>query len=389
MHQQFYNKKAGKASGEKGLTTIELLIAMTIFLIVISSVYGILRIGNMSRSTINSRSENIKNVRMAVNYLGREAVNAGLGYNRIGGTVPDDFTTWRFGLPADPDKDPDLLTAISTGVNIDNSGLSKNGEKNDVVAFAFRDFQFNNGLPVQITDVVDTGTSLILNTKNGACADCQANDLYLIEAGNGKQALVLSTIKKDDNSIVLEDDGLSLNYGSAGSAPKCTPNAAGVVNKNCLASLTGGLLGILTGGLTANSQVKKCPDGITANCINYTTTSVVAKKIFLVSYNIDSNGTLIRTTFGNNTSGKKNEQVVEHPIANGIRSFKLQYLLSDGTVADDPSAANLQKEKCNDIVQIIVTVTVESETNENGVISKDPVVLSSTFSTRNLKYDAY
>ena len=84
---------------------------------------------NLSRTNINNRSENIKNVRMAINSIGREAVNAGLGYNRIGGTVPDDFSTYNFGMPPDEDFDNDLLTAISAGFNIGPSKLSLNGQK--------------------------------------------------------------------------------------------------------------------------------------------------------------------------------------------------------------------------------------------------------------------
>lgn len=363
-------KKAVNKNSEKGLTVIELLIAMMIFLIVMGSVYGILKIGNMSRTTINSRSENIKNVRMAINSLGREAVNAGLGYNRIGGTVPDDFTADNFGLPEDADEDSDLLTAISAGYNIGESDLTKKGEKNDVVAFAFRDFQFNDGFPIVINDVTENGDTLILKTPDGACANCRPFDLFLIEAGDGKKAIILSTDIVNGNSIILggDDDPLNVNYGKKkGKKGKDDDDDDdGKKDKK------------------EKSTVKKCKDGNKSNCIDYKSTTVVAKKIYLVSYNIGADGTLIRTTFGNNTGGGPDEQILKQPIANGVRSFKIQYLLTDGTVTEDPSVANTQKERCNDIVQLEVTVTVDSETN-----SSEPITLTSTFSTRNLKYDVY
>lgn len=363
MRNKIFKKTINRKS-EKGLSAIELLIAMAIFLIVMSSVYGILKIGNMSRTTINSRSENIKNVRMAINTIGREAVNAGLGYNRIGGTVPDDFTADNFGLPADDDDVDDLLTAISAGYNITESDLSKNGEKNDVAAFAFRDFQFNDGFPIVINDVQENGGTLILKTPDGACANCRPYDLFLLETGEGKQAVILSTDIVNGNSIVLggDNDPLNINYGKGGEGDD---------------------------GKKGKSTVKKCEDEKKGNCIDYASTTVVAKKIYLVSYSVSADGTLIRTTFGNNTGAGADEQIVRHPIANGVRSFKIQYLLSDGTVTDDPSVANTQKERCNDIVQIEVTVTVESETSQMGAITSDPITLTSTFSTRNLKYDVY
>lgn len=343
---------------ERGLTAVELLVSMAIFLIVMGSVYGVLKIGNMSRSSINNRSENIKNVRMAINSIGREAVNAGLGYNRIGGIVPDDFTTDNFGLPADPDEDDDLLTAISAGYNISESDLTKQGEKNDVTAFAFRDFQFNDGFPIVINDVKEDGDALILKTPSGACANCRPYDLFLIETTEGKQALILSTDIVNGDQIVLggdDSDPLKVNYGK---------------NKGS--------------GKKEKSKVKKCKDGKKNDCVDYTSTTVVAKKIYLVSYSVAADGTLIRTTFGNNTGGSAEEQIVRQPIASGVRSFKINYLLSDGTTTSDPSVANTEKEKCNDIIQLEVTVVVDSE---NG--SSEPISLTSTFSTRNLKYDVY
>lgn len=369
MKNRIFKKAFGRKS-EKGLSAVELLIAMAIFLVVMSSVYGILKIGNMSRTTINSRSENIKNVRMAINTIGREAVNAGLGYNRIGGTVPDDFTTDNFGLPADADDVDDLLTAISAGNSISESDFSKNGEKNDVVAFAFRDFQFNDGFPIVINDVTQNGNTLVLKTPDGACANCRPYDLFLLETGEGRQAVVLSTDIVNQNSIVLggDTDPLNINYGKKGKKGKGGEDE---------------------GGKKDDSTVKKCVDGKKSSCIDYGSTTVVAKKIYLVSYSVSADGTLIRTTYGNNTGASADEQILRQPIANGVRSFKLQYLLSDGTVTDDPSVANTEKEKCNDIVQIEVTVTVDSETNQMGAITSDPITLTSTFSTRNLKYDVY
>lgn len=416
---------------ERGLTAVELLVSMAIFLIVVGAVYGVLRIGNMSRSSINSRSENIKNVRMAINSIGREAVNAGLGYNRVGGTVPDDFTADNFGLPADADTDDDLLTAISAGYNISESDFSTAGARNDVVAFAFRDFQFNDGFPIIINDAKEDGGKLILKTPDGACANCRPYDLFLIESGDGKKAIILSTDIVNNNTIVLggDEDPLNINYGNKkGSQKKAQKRvddaqkelqkkkddqakaqddlakaiAKGDVKKildiqNLLTALLGDIasaqaelnaallaLANINGSATSGSTVKKCAYGETEKCVSYSSTQVVAKKIYLVSYSVSADGTLIRTTFGNNTGAGADDQIVKQPIASGVHSFKLKYLLADGTTTEDPSVANTQKEKCNDIIQIDVTVVVDSE---NG--SSEPISLNSTFSTRNLKYDVY
>ena len=414
---------------ERGLTAVELLISMAIFLIVVGAVYGVLRIGNMSRTSINNRSENIKNVRMAINSIGREAVNAGLGYNRIGGTVPDDFTTDNFGLPADADTDDDLLTAISAGYDISESDFSKGGARNDVVAFAFRDFQFNDGFPIIINDAKEESGKLVLKTPDGACANCRPFDLFLIETGDGKKAIILSTDIVNNNTIILggDEDPLNVNYGNKKNSQKKAQKrvddaqkelqkkkddqakaqddlakaiAKGDLKKildiqNLLTALLGEIsaaqaelnaallaLSNLNSG-TSGSTVKKCQFGETEKCVSYSSTQVVAKKIYLVSYSVSADGTLIRTTFGNNTGAGADDQIIRQPIASGVHSFKLKYLLADGTTTEDPSVANTQKERCNDIIQIDVTVVVDSEN------SSEPISLNSTFSTRNLKYDVY
>ena len=429
-------KITSERNSEKGLSAVELLIAMVIFLIVMSSVYGILKIGNMTRTTINSRTENVKNVRMAINSIGREAVNAGLGYNRIGGTVPDDFTSYNFGLPADSDDNDDLLTAISAGSSINQSDFSKQDQKNDVVAFAFRDFQFNNGFPIIITDAQQNKNGeLVLKTPDGACASCRPYDLFLIESGEGRQAVILSTDIASNNQIILggDADPIDINYGKKGkSLKKAQKDVDDAIKKvadatkklteetqklleaqlkgdlSKIADLTKKLLDAQQAVATAQqalaaaqavlaslsnpgsgSAVKKCTTGITTSCINYGSTTVTAKKIYLVSYGIDASGTLIRTTLGNNTGASADDQVVKQPIASGVQSFKIQYLLSDGTVTSDPSVANTQKEKCNDIIQIDVSITVDPEANSAAAGKSDPITLTSTFSTRNLKYDVY
>jgi Prokaryotic N-terminal methylation motif len=412
---------------ERGLTAVELVVSMAIFLIVVAAVYGVLRIGNMSRTSINSRSENIKNVRMAINSIGREAVNAGLGYNRIGGTVPDDFAADNFGVPADADDNDDLLTAITSGSNISESDLSAAGARNDIVAFAFRDFQFNDGFPIVINDAKEEGGKLILKTPDGACANCRPYDLFLIETGDGKKAIILSTDVINNNTIVLggDEDPLSINYGkkSQKNAQKRFDKAEKELQKKKdeqkkaqddlakaiakgdlkkildLQNLLTALLGDLSaaqaeynaallalggsGSQTAGSAVKKCPPGDTEKCISYSGTTVVAKKIYLVSYSVGADGTLIRTTFGNNTGAGADDQIVRQPIANGVKNFKVSYLLSDGTTTNDPSEASTQNARNNEIVQIDVTVTVDSEKGN------EPITLNSTFSTRNLKYDVY
>ena len=106
---------------ETGFSLIELMISLTVFVIFIGALYGVVRIAGIQKSTINSQTEVMKNLRLSLNTIGRDAVNAGLGYSRIGGNMPDNLTNVRMGLPADANATPDLLTAVIGGDNINTN----------------------------------------------------------------------------------------------------------------------------------------------------------------------------------------------------------------------------------------------------------------------------
>jgi len=343
-----------------GFSLVEMIIAMVVFMIIMSAIYGLLRFGNISRSSINSQTETIKSARTAVNSVGRDVVNAGLGFSRVGGLVPDDFAPGHLSISNDNGPERDLLTGIIAGNDLRESDLSRNGQKNDMIAFAFRDMQFNNGNPIMISDapiLSITNNSNVLKTTGDACAVCRPFDLYLIESKEGKQAIVMATAVPDVNTMVLgQDDPLNLNQQ--------------VIN------------------LSSNerSVLTKCILGNTSNCFNYDN-GVTAKKIYWVSYSVAVDGTLVRTMYGNNTGGTAAQQIQVQPLVYGVQNFQVRYLMQDGTTSDDPSNNNTTPLMMNDVVQVEISVTIRAEGNENGVTNTELMNVTSTFSTRNLKYD--
>jgi prepilin-type N-terminal cleavage/methylation domain-containing protein len=353
------NARKKTSANQAGFSLLEMMIAVTVFLIVMSAVYGLLRIGIISRNNINNRSETLTNARTAVNSIGKDAINAGLGFTRVGGIVPDDFYTELLDLDDDNGQQRDLLTGIIAGNDVRESDLSKNGTKNDVIAFAYRDLHFNGGNSITIDDAPIASiinNSIVLKTPAGACANCNPFDLYLIESTDGKQAVVMATAIPDTNTIVLDiDDPLELNQPVIESANE-------------------------------RSILPKCILGNTVNCLNYDA-GVTAKKIHWVSFSVDADGTLVKTTYGNNTGGTAAQQIQKHPIAYGVQNFQVRYLMQDGTISDDPAQGNDFPMKMNEVVQVEIKLTIQAENNENGVTNTELVNVTSTFSTRNLKYD--
>ena len=335
---------------------MEVLITIVIFLIVIAAIFGVLRAGTILRETATERSEITANARAALNHVGKEAVNAGLGYSKVGGIVPDDFANNLLNTPADQDSTRDIFPGVIAGDEVSTSSLSVAGEKNDVVAFVFRDLAFNNGESILVTDSGFQAGNSFLTTPVDACASCRKWDLYLVQSANGNHALTIATDVTSNRFIEFADgDPLGLNRRTVGPPWE-------------------------------RSVLKKCSPGETEGCFSYTPYATL-KRIFITSYSVDSEGTLVKTIYGNNTGGSAADQIQVHPLAHGVQRFQVRYLMQDGTMKDDPSNGYEDQMKLNEVVQVEIKITIKSETNMNGVTSTEIINLDSTFSTRNLRYD--
>lgn len=357
---------APKNRREAGFSLIELMISLTVFLIFISTVYGLLRIANIQKSAVNSQTEVIKNLRLSLNTIGRDAVNAGLGYSRVGGNMPDNLTNVRMGLPADAGTAQDLLTAIIGGDNINSNAFLPNTERTDVVAFAYQDKSFNGGVSIPLTDsaVFNTTGVTLTSAGNGATSVNQFDLLFISEGTTGRTAMALVTTKTDNSTLRIETgaaDPLGINSPFNG-----TP--------------------------ASKSRLTKCVLVGETACMNFATVagsaSVTAKKVFWVSYSVTNDGTLMRTTYGNNTGATDANQIQNQPIAYDVQNFQVRYLLRDGTFTDDPSLNGANQGALNNVVQIQVTMTARITVQENGTNIQKVVDLKSTFSTKNLNYDA-
>lgn len=354
MHNGGFSEKLN--DGQSGFSLIELMITAAIFLVVMAATFGILRMGVLMRSSVNDRTETIDNARMAINSIGREAVNAGLGYARNGSIVPDDFTFSLLNTPNDPGTARDLFTSIVAGNGINSSVLSSNGQKNDVITFIFRDLNFNGGNPVIVKNTAVNANYMVLKTPPGGCVDCRQYDLYSVESADGNQALALATAVLFNSDVHIENnDPMGLNRAVAGTA-------------------------------STRSILTECAPNETANCFNYTPQATL-KRVFLTSYSVDNSGALIRTTYGNNTGGNATQQIQRQPMAYGVQNFQVRYLMQDGTVSDDPSNGGVDQAKMNDVVQIEIRITIQTTRNVAGATTVDTVNLSAYSSTRNLKYD--
>lgn len=357
-----------KAEKSAGFSLLEIMVAMVIFLIVTGAIFGLLQVGRVDKSRSSTRTDMLKNARVAVHLIGRDALNAGLGFHRIGGIVPDDFISTRFGNPVDLDNNKDLLPSIIGGNNRFSNGLITNAtDKTDTMVFAFRDVDFNNGDSIELLSVSnptgDPATPRVKTKLANGAANTSNFDLYLLESTTSQIAVMATATNKTNEIDFKAGDPLGLNLPLNGTG------------KN-------------------SSLLRACATADDENCTTYSFASL--KRFYLVSYKIKDDGTLVRITYGNNRDKPANEQIVEQPLAYNVQNLQVKYLLENGTVTENPAAGNDgiagtsddDPRQFNQVRQITINLIVLSTEIDEMTRKPEEVTLTATFSTRNLEYDA-
>lgn len=120
------------------------------------------------------------------------------------------------------------------------------------------------------------------------------------------------------------------------------------------------------------------------------------KRVFLVSYKIKPDGTLVRMVYGNNRGAGATGQLQELPLAYNIEDMQIKYVLDDGTTVDNPSVGPDGIVGTNDddwqgfnrVRQVQISVSVQSTEIDEKTKKPETIQISSTYATRNLEYDA-
>jgi prepilin-type N-terminal cleavage/methylation domain-containing protein len=386
LNRRRKSDSATRDQGNKGFTLIELVVAMVLFLIVTGSIYGLLQVGRTDRNRSSRRSDILKNARIAIHLIGRDALNGGLGYHRRGAVAPDGFLNSRFGIAPDPDTDRDLVTSIMVGDNVFPNDLST--AVTDTVVFVSRDLNFNAPAPspgivpvgetIDLTDVSFPGGApgtprLKAKTATGAAAAAQY-DLYLVESDTSQVAIMATQVSGTDTIDAAPGDPLGLNQ------PLNGVGAAGSVLRKC------------------NPPTTDDPPVLDEYCTTYIAglNSATLKRFFMVGYRVTQDGTLMRTLYGNNRGAAAAAQIIEQPLAYNVQDLQIQYVLKDGTVTSNPVAgadgvfgnSDDDQDAVNRIRQITVTVRVQSTESDEQTQRPEVITLTATFSTRNMEYDA-
>ena len=347
-------------SSEAGFTLLEMLVSMVIFLAVTGMIWGALSVARYGRNTVNEEVELTKTVRVGLALLGRDTYNAGYGYPlRSAVVLPDNRLTTLLGLPNDFDSSRDTVPPIIAGNNITLNSINPvAGTRTDQVTFLYKDSTFNPvsnvsgapavSSPLSINAATTTGTGIDeIVPLTGSNSVCRVNDLYLI-SGNTGSTLGLATALSGSNKVQFSNgDVLGINQtGSSGPLR----------------------------GITVPASMLR---------------------VMMVTYFVTTDGTLTRRKYANAPVQIPAVAFVDEPLVYGVENFQVQYVMEDGSIRDNPSAgpngvpgdADDQQSLLEAVRQIRFTVNVRS--NERDT-SGQPfrASMTSTFSTRNLGYDA-
>jgi hypothetical protein len=357
----FQNEKAvERRRGEEGFSVFEIIVAMVIFLGVTASIWGLLRVALLGREATSQNTQLTKTVRLGLNLVGRDTYNAGLGYP-VSSTVvlPDNRISNLLGIPVDVDTSRDTVPPIITGNNITlNTFNTVAGVRTDQVTFLFKDTAFNlignagppdRRVPQPLSINAATTTAGIdeIVPISGSNTVCRVNDIYLITGNTGSTIGLATALSGADKVQFSNGDALGLNQTGA----------------------TGPLSGI--------------------------TTPASLQRIQMVTYFVTADGTLTRRQYANVPPAVPVVGWVDEPLVYGVENFQIQYVMNDGTLSDNPSAGpdgiagNGDDTQANlaEVRQIRYTISVRS-TEEGADNRPYRETMTSTFSTRNLGYEA-
>lgn len=354
-------RKLAKFNVQSGFSILELLTAMVIFVVVTGSVWSVMNVAQQSRKVVSEQTQTAKNVRLTLNLMGRDTYNAGYGYplrNTV--FIPDNAISTAVGIPVDSDATRDLVPPIISGNNVTlNTYNTAANVFTDQVTFLYKDESFNVvgsagppdtrvSTPLRINAAVTNGAGIDeIVPISGSNSACRVNDLYLISGGNGSTLGVATALVGADTVQFANGDVLGFNLTGAGGSFRAI------------------------------------------------TLPATMQRVNMVTYFVTPDGTLTRREYINVAPVVPAVPFVDEPLVYDVENFQIRYIMDNGTVSDNPSAGpdgvpgNADDAQANlaAIRQVRFTISVRSrELRSNGQPYRE--TMTSTFSTRNLGYDA-
>jgi prepilin-type N-terminal cleavage/methylation domain-containing protein len=308
MRNERKTARRGGAS-EAGFTLLEVLVAVAIFTIVTGAIYSLLKVGQSDAFHTTQKTETTQNARVALNAIGRDAINSGVGYWNFGANLPDGTFQRLMFLSGETDGAPDVLTPVVPGDDVRTIGVNGASVAVDAITFAYEDNAFNGGQSIAASNINETN-GIVTVDNNGPCASGETY-VYIIDNGNSP---ALGSLTKLDGTTRLyfeeAKDPLLINKKGTGSPFD--------------------LLG---------------------------TEQAAIRRVKWVTYYVRDDRTLVRREYGSTSdlvgdgleggglggvvptdAQDKELGYVEMPLAFNVSDFQIRYVLADGSTVDNVTA---------------------------------------------------
>lgn len=290
-------------SRQSGFSLLELVVAMAIFMVVVGAIYAMLEVGRSDAFLTKQKTETMQNARIALNTIGRDAVNAGVGYWKSGARVPDGTLSNLLFITDDADTLADWLTPVVPGNGVRTNVVDGVNVQTDALTFAFMDNAFNGGTSVAVSNV-DFMSNTITVANNSVAV---GGNLYVYIIDDGAQPCLASLMSLSGATLMRFSTGdpLGLNNPGPGGTFEALQNTASL------------------------------------------------KRITWVTYFVNDDNVLIRRVYGQTDelvgAGVDDGGVggvvpvgsgdgigfVEMPLAFGVENFQVRYVMDDGQILDD------------------------------------------------------
>jgi hypothetical protein len=346
-----------KHSGESGFTTIEMFVAMMLFAIVIGSIYGLLEIGRSARFNSLQSAETSQDVRVGLNTIGKDVLNAGVDYPNVGPLLPNGWLKNKLLIPPDPLSTGNNLTPVIAGYQLNtlvNTSVSPSVTvKTDQVTLISTDNTFNGGLPLNIVNMNASSQQLVISPQ-----------------------ITPPATKAQDNTVVNIGDLLFVNSALLGNGVICEVTDKGSNGR-------------------ANNVIRVGPDPLGLNDLSSPTGNMGrvgnpagAQRIGMVTYHVvddgsgQGTGVLMRTVYGGADSNGNAVASTDQPLTFDVIAMNIRYTLQDSTVISNPVDSQFPN-----IRQLSITLSVRSPKRDPK--TNQPIIdtVTSTFNARNLGYE--
>src|SRR5262249_39426363 len=344
---------AARRSGESGFTVLEMLVAMILFAIVVGAIYGLLEVGRSARFNSMQSNEVAQDVRVGLNTIAKDVLNAGVNYPYAGSIMRSNWLTANLSLPAGSVN----LTPVIPGnqINTLTNTQTSTTTRTDQVTFTSTDnsFHVTGGLstPLNIS-FMNTARSWLTCASANDADFCSLGDVISVFSpnnGNGVVALVTgkaTNVSTNDTLVVAASDPMAINDLS----------------------------------LTPSNMVNTLTPPATG--------AGAAQRISRVTYLVGDEGsgrgtgTLMRRTWGEIDSSGTVLSFLDRPLAFDVTAMTIQYYLQDGTISANPAVTAF-----HNIRQLTVNISVRSPRRDPRTGQFYIETLTSTFNTRNLGFE--